>query len=216
MEQLKSPLKSGTKDYLMKQIVPTLIEGLTQLSIMRPGDPHKFLASYLLKKSSSPEKLVILTEAEIEALRGTSIQTERAAGSAVKAARALSSAQDGTSNQEPQVESEHESQMECQTEPEPEPNEEANLPELEPEPKLEPEPQVEVEIETPSKMEKETEPELEEVAHSTYHSQPLPETQDASIYDSEPAPALEYVDDVKVTAVNELEREQEAQAVPEL
>ena len=71
-----TPLKRGTKDYLMRIIVPSLIEGLTQLSISRPQDPHLFLAKFLLNKSPAAAKHEV-----------TKINDAPAAGSALAAVR---------------------------------------------------------------------------------------------------------------------------------
>ena len=52
------PIKQGTKSYLARSIVPILIEGLTQLSIVRPKPtlstmgPHVWLANFLIERSS--------------------------------------------------------------------------------------------------------------------------------------------------------------------
>ena len=52
------PIKQGTKSYLARSIVPILIEGLTQLSIVRPTPslstmgPHVWLANFLLERST--------------------------------------------------------------------------------------------------------------------------------------------------------------------
>ena len=52
------PIKQGTKTYLARSIVPILIEGLTQLSIVRPAPtkstmgPGVWLAQFLLERSS--------------------------------------------------------------------------------------------------------------------------------------------------------------------
>ena len=55
---LLTPLKRGTKDYLLRAVVPSLVHGLTQLAIERPGDPHLWLAEYLLSKASGQYKIV--------------------------------------------------------------------------------------------------------------------------------------------------------------
>ena len=47
------PLQKGTKDYLLRSIVPSLVHGLTQMAIERPSDPHLWMAQYMLNKSRS-------------------------------------------------------------------------------------------------------------------------------------------------------------------
>ena len=55
------PIKQGTKTYLARSIVPILIEGLTQLSIVRPEPtlstmgPGVWLANFLLERSSQSQ-----------------------------------------------------------------------------------------------------------------------------------------------------------------
>ncbi len=84
MESVLSPLKKGTKEYLLKvvrvasprvmgvvggvfmprrrtdarvccplaqTVVPTIVEGFTQLAVDRPTDPHLWLAEFLLSRS---------------------------------------------------------------------------------------------------------------------------------------------------------------------
>ena len=50
-EALLQPLRAGTKDYLSRAVVPTLIDALTKLSIARPEEPHLWLAKFMLDKS---------------------------------------------------------------------------------------------------------------------------------------------------------------------
>ena len=173
MEHLKSPLKSGTKDYLMKQIVPTLIEGLTQLSITRPGDPHKFLASFLLKKSPKQQKYVIMSETEIEALRSSSEGTEAAVGSAVSAARLLSATSDeakGEAELGDGAEAKTETKVELELDPAPQPEIEDEL-----KAGVEPSPENEAEIETEAEPEIKSEAETEAKAEPKLKPEPEPE-----------------------------------------
>ena len=80
MERLMTPLKRGTKDYLMRIIVPSLIEGLTQLSISRPQDPHLFIAKFLLNKSPAAEKYEVTRKSTPAA--GSALAAVRSKGSA--------------------------------------------------------------------------------------------------------------------------------------
>lgn len=64
---LLAPLKKGTRDYLLRVMVPSLVEGLTQLSIHRPEDPHRWMAEFLLSKSRDASRLEITERYEVGA-----------------------------------------------------------------------------------------------------------------------------------------------------
>ena len=63
------PIKAGAKAYLAKAVVPSLVEGMTKLSIARPTDPHLWLAQFLLDKSGSKATHVLIEASKIEELR---------------------------------------------------------------------------------------------------------------------------------------------------
>lgn len=64
IDHLLAPLKRGTKDYLLKSIVPSLVQGLTQMAIVRPEDPHVWLAEYLLERSPEGRSMQIVKRGE--------------------------------------------------------------------------------------------------------------------------------------------------------
>ena len=43
--------KSSLRNFMMHSIVPTLSEGLLEVSKVKPEDPAEFLAEYLFEKS---------------------------------------------------------------------------------------------------------------------------------------------------------------------
>jgi hypothetical protein len=63
------PIKAGAKAYLAKAVVPSLVEGMTKLSIARPTDPHVWLAQFLLDKSGSKATHILIEASKIEELR---------------------------------------------------------------------------------------------------------------------------------------------------
>lgn len=55
MERLLDPVKKNTKEYLMSTVMPKLIQGLTEMTIERPSNPHGWLARFLLAQAPEPE-----------------------------------------------------------------------------------------------------------------------------------------------------------------
>lgn len=51
MEEFLSGVRKGTRDYLSKELVPALIEGLTEAAIKRPDQPLLWLSQFILDRS---------------------------------------------------------------------------------------------------------------------------------------------------------------------
>lgn len=60
LDELLTPLERNIKTYLAGAVASDLIEVIAKLALVRPEDPHRFLAEQLLAKSPAAARLRIV------------------------------------------------------------------------------------------------------------------------------------------------------------